>query len=65
MEALNRDVGSATSAKGQDSFYSVQQGALESTEQQMLTQNQCLAGYTDTQHTGPNIILTGERVLIG
>ncbi|XP_073728757.1 CREB-regulated transcription coactivator 2 isoform X2 [Misgurnus anguillicaudatus] len=53
------DVGSGATVKGQDSSYHNQQGALETTGPQLLTQNQCQS-YTDGQHPGSNIILTGD-----
>ncbi|KAI7808203.1 putative CREB-regulated transcription coactivator 2-like, partial [Triplophysa rosa] len=54
-EALKRDLGSGTLVKGQGSSYNIQQGAQESTQQQLQCQS-----YTDAQHTGPNIMLTGD-----
>ncbi|XP_056617854.1 CREB-regulated transcription coactivator 2 isoform X3 [Triplophysa dalaica] len=54
-EALKRDGSSGTPLKGQGNSYNIQQGAQESTQQQLQCQS-----YTDTQHTGTDIMLTGD-----
>ncbi|XP_051576145.1 CREB-regulated transcription coactivator 2-like isoform X2 [Myxocyprinus asiaticus] len=62
VEGLNDDGGSDNTVKGHSGSYHCQQGTLElldSTDQQLLTQNQC-SSYSDGRHTVPNVILTGD-----
>ncbi|RXN05076.1 CREB-regulated transcription coactivator 2-like protein [Labeo rohita] len=62
LESLNHDGGSAAVAKAQSGSYHGQPASLElldSSEQQMINQNQSQS-YTDGRHAVPNIILTGD-----
>ncbi|XP_043112834.1 CREB-regulated transcription coactivator 2 isoform X2 [Puntigrus tetrazona] len=57
LEAMNRDGGSAVVLKAQSGSYQGHPELLDSSEPQMINQNQ---SYTDGRHTVPNIILTGD-----
>uniref|UniRef100_A0A673JIE3 CREB-regulated transcription coactivator 1-like n=1 Tax=Sinocyclocheilus rhinocerous TaxID=307959 RepID=A0A673JIE3_9TELE len=62
LEAVNHDGGSAVVLKAQSGSYQGQPAPMElldSSEQQMINQNQSQS-YTDGRHPVPNIILTGD-----
>ncbi len=56
---MNHGGGSAVVLKAQSGSYQSQLELLDSSEQQMINQNQSQS-YTDGRHTVPNITLTGE-----